>query len=962
MVQVMSQTRISIGQSTSRAWRPPWAVHLIVLALAVFVSAYACIELPSHVGPVTPIWLANSIVLATLLSSREKRWPLIAGVGALADLMANFATGYNPVLAFGLAASNSVEFTIAALALSRLRRRPFEHWRPRDCLYFGFIAVTSSLVAAGVASLVLASEGRMMVVRAFGLWALADMLGLIMLTPCLLVLAHGRQAIRSLGKPAIWPFLALIAGGLLSFGQNAYPIQFLPAFALLVVAWRLRTVGAALGLLVMGAIAIPLTLMNLGPFAYVGNRLQSSILALQLYLAVCFFIALPVSAQAARVRKLHADLRQALGDSREDARKVRMAGEVARLGYWRYETASGRLTWSPQMYKMFGLDPSTPLNPDDAIALVHADDRETSRSNFTRAIAEGRGYTQDLVRIVRPDGVVCHATGRTVVEQGPDGAVTAVFGVLYDKTEAAHAEAGRKQAESRYRLLAENARDLIMQTGLDRRFTYVSPSVEAITGYVQDEVVGQSPLVFLHPEDAALVSEAFDRQVDSGGALEPEAIEYRIVSKDGREIWLESRPTALVDPVTRQTLGVSDVARDITARRALEADLRRAREEAEAAAHVKSDFLANMSHELRTPLTSVVGFTRLAAEQPELSALSRDYIERVSDASRALLCTVNDILDFSKLEAGQVTIAREPTSPVKVARSALELFLPQAAAKDLELLLDSDLDEGQHLDLDPDRVRQVLLNLIGNAVKFTDKGSVTLKIAFAKGRLTATVSDTGAGIPPDRMSLLFQRFSQIDGSLNRAHGGTGLGLAICKGLVEAMGGQIGVHSRVGKGSAFKFWVPARAVAAPVKSADPRGYDPSSAPGLRVLVVDDHPANRELATLFLAGIGAEVFEAGDGPEAIEMAGRWPFDVILMDLRMPKMDGPSVLAAIRAEPGPNDNIPILAFTADADAATAERVGAQGFQGMVSKPVEPASLIQAVLAAVAVEVEEDEARRVG
>src|SRR5205085_5976484 len=179
------------------------------------------------------------------------------------------------------------------------------------------------------------------------------------------------------------------------------------------------------------------------------------------------------------------------------------------------------------------------------------------------------------------------------------------------------------------------------------------------------------------------------------------------------------------------------------------------------------------------------------------------------------------------------------------------------------------------------------LNLVGNAVKFTDRGAVTVSAAWdeACARLRIEVADTGPGLTDQQREQLFQRFSQIDGSLSRAHGGTGLGLAICKGLVEAMGGEIGAHSRPGKGSAFKFWIPAQAVAAPAKAADARGYDPSSAPGLRVLVVDDHPANRELATLFLAGIGAEVFEASDGPEALEMAARWPFDLILMDLRMP-----------------------------------------------------------------------------
>jgi CheY-like chemotaxis protein len=195
----------------------------------------------------------------------------------------------------------------------------------------------------------------------------------------------------------------------------------------------------------------------------------------------------------------------------------------------------------------------------------------------------------------------------------------------------------------------------------------------------------------------------------------------------------------------------------------------------------------------------------------------------------------------------------------------------------------------------------------------------------------------------------------VDGSLTRRHGGTGLGLAICKGLVEAMGGEISAQSTLGEGSTFEIQIPAAVADAPVRmDIDPVATTASegATPGLRVLVVDDHQANRELANLFLAGIGAEVFEACDGAEAVEMAQEWPFDLILMDLRMPNVDGVGALAAIRASKGPNDSIPILAFTADADSTSADRLRTVGFQGVVSKPVEPAALIEAVLSAVAFE----------
>ncbi len=384
------------------------------------------------------------------------------------------------------------------------------------------------------------------------------------------------------------------------------------------------------------------------------------------------------------------------------------------------------------------------------------------------------------------------------------------------------------------------------------------------------------------------------------------------------------------------------------------AQLSKARDEAEAAAAVKSEFLANMSHELRTPLTSIVGFTQLAAEQADLTELTRDYVGRVGDASRALLCTVNDILDFSKLEAGQVSIQPQPTDLNRLGRATLDLFTPQAAAKDLTLVLDAAADDPA-ISVDPDRIRQILLNLVGNAVKFTDAGAVTLRMRYEAeaSELTVEVIDTGAGIPPAKQDLLFKRFSQVDGSPSRAKGGTGLGLAICKGLVEAMGGEIGADSEIGEGSRFWFKIPA--LRAKLKqSAERSSAGNVTFDGVRVLVADDHAANRELARLFLAGAGAEVSEAGDGQEAARMASELRYDVILLDIHMPNLDGPGALRRIREMPGPNDGTPILAFTADADAETRQRLLAMGFQDVVAKPIDPGALIEAVAQSAAFQMD--------
>lgn len=366
---------------------------------------------------------------------------------------------------------------------------------------------------------------------------------------------------------------------------------------------------------------------------------------------------------------------------------------------------------------------------------------------------------------------------------------------------------------------------------------------------------------------------------------------------------------------------------------------KRAQARAQAAGAAKGEFLATMSHEIRTPMNSILGFTQTLRRRQDLPEEARRQLELIHRAGGSLLAVVNDILDYSQLETGEVELALAPQTPRAVAQDALEIIAPSAEAKGLDIMLEETGPTDLPVMLDDLRVRQLLLNLLSNAVKFTATGQVRLKLtARDQGPdvlLRFEVQDTGVGIPRELMHRLFRRFSQADSSVSRAFGGSGLGLAICKGLVEAMGGLIGVKSQPGAGSVFWFEIVAEhAAIAPV-------IDEPSAPDalgrVRVLLVDDHAMNRDLGATVLDLLGCDVALACDGAEALEAAREGGFDAILMDIHMPVMDGVEATRMIRALEGVAGQVPIIAMSADVMPEMVERCRRAGMSDTLGKPIQ-------------------------
>ena len=394
--------------------------------------------------------------------------------------------------------------------------------------------------------------------------------------------------------------------------------------------------------------------------------------------------------------------------------------------------------------------------------------------------------------------------------------------------------------------------------------------------------------------------------------------------------------------------------RALTALEASRLQAERSRSEAEAASQAKTDFLAAMSHELRTPMNAVLGAADLLG-RTKLDADQRDHLAMLSSGGAILMHVLNDVLDLAKIEAGKLAIDPANTDIHDFMGRCVSLWRPRAEDKDLEFSFSISSATPQWVVIDAIRTGQIVFNLVSNAVKFTDRGSVAISLDAVETpggelELALRVSDTGVGMTGEAQASLFTAFHQADGSISRRFGGTGLGLSISQKLAQMMGGRIEVVSSPGTGSAFTVRLPCRLGEA-IDASEIGSLTQSDAPrpGVRILVAEDNSANQRIIDLFLRPIGAEVSIVGNGSEALEALGASDFDVVLMDMQMPVMDGLEATRLLRASDGPNRDIPVLALTANVMESHREACRAAGMSGFITKPIDARALLASVTSAV-------------
>ncbi|HWQ18451.1 MAG TPA: PAS domain S-box protein, partial [Methanotrichaceae archaeon] len=624
------------------------------------------------------------------------------------------------------------------------------------------------------------------------------------------------------------------------------------------------------------------------------------------------------------------------------------------------DEASTTLYISPQIESILGFSPEDyRADPDIWRKRLHPDDRDRVLAQLKQGHASNQPFKSEY-RMIARDGQIVWLSDEAVAVRDSTGKPLFLQGVMADITERRQTEAKLNESERRLADIINFLPDATLVIDKEGKVIAWNRAIEAMTGIKAEEILGKGNYEYAIPFYGERRPILIDLVLKPHAEIEKEYTHlrrqhetltggaYMPVLKGGG-IFLVGSAAALYDS-DGNISGAIESIRDVTENKHAAEALRKSKEAAEAAAIAKSEFLANMSHEIRTPMNAVIGMTGLLLNS-DLNPDQMECVEMIHSSGEALLSVINDILDFSKIDSGKMGLERQPFDLRSCVKESLDMMGPKAAEKGLNLTCIINDSVPITILSDPTRLRQILINLLSNAIKFTEKGEVEVSIAslaieHGKSTLHIAVRDTGIGIPQERMDKLFQSFSQVDMSTTRKYGGTGLGLAISKRLIETMGGGIWVESEVGLGSKFHFTLPVgvslNSLPKPIVAhSQPRS---SVQANIRILMAEDNAVNQKVLLKMLGRLGYRADVAADGIEALKMLERQKYDLVLMDIQMPEMDGVEATREIRQR-WPNGPM-IVALTAYALEGDREKCLEAGMDGYIAKPVKMDDLKAALI----------------
>jgi PAS domain S-box-containing protein len=648
--------------------------------------------------------------------------------------------------------------------------------------------------------------------------------------------------------------------------------------------------------------------------------------------------------------------------------KLAEAQKLAHIGNWEWILDTNIFNWSEELYNIYKISPGEVITQERVLEMTHVADRDYFKNTLEESIRRRKPFNF-YYRIIRSDKVIRTLDAKGEVITDEHGNVISVIGTSQDVSERVNEEEMEKLA-----VAATKSNNSVIIADNDGKIKWVNEGFTKLTGYTLEEIVDTHGELLRRGNETGLSQQAaFYQSVIK--EKKPVIYESKNFAKDGREYWVITTLTPVLnkDGAVERILAIES---DITLRKKIEEELIEAnniakkslkeanraleelmktRKELEELMKVKEQFLANMSHEIRTPMNAIVGFTSLLLKT-NLTAEQTQYINAVKTSGENLLVIINDILDFSKIQSGKFVFEETEFRLSQVISTLTEMMLPKSTDKNIRLTTRIDKDIPDNLIGDPTRLNQVLLNLVGNAIKFTEKGEVKIAVEMLSEvndvvELKFSVIDTGIGIPKNKLKTIFEGFTQASNETTRKYGGTGLGLTIVKQLIELQKGSIAVESTEGEGSVFSFVLKLKKNLHPESKKNKiEEVEPDIDQVLNILLVEDNLLNQILAKKVLNDWKWNVEVAENGAVAIEKLGKNNFDLVLMDIQMPEMDGYEATKLIRTSfDPPKSDIPIIAMTAHALAGEAEKCLNIGMDDYISKPFDKKVLYSKIVSAI-------------